>query len=247
MRASSLTIAAASVILLLVAARHAGADGTSSPAPSAQPTTPDAPASPAPRAEAAPQRPMQRDVTSEPLAIGQPIPLADVKMKSAAGKPISIADAAGKKGTLVIFTCNHCPWVKAWQGRTTALGNAAVGKGIGVIAINSNDPEQFPEDAFEPMVTRAKELGIKFPYVMDATSDVGRAFGATRTPEAFLFDADGKLVYHGTVDDNARHEDQVTQRWLADAVDAVAAGKTVPISETKAMGCGIKLRARHTI
>jgi hypothetical protein len=82
---------------------------------------------------------------------------------------------------------------------------------------------------------------------MDATSDVGRAFGATRTPEAFLFDAEGKLVYHGTVDDNAHHEDEVTQRWLHDAVEAVAAGKPVPTAETKAMGCGIKLRARHTI
>lgn len=243
MRASSATLAAASVILLLAAPRTASSDGTPAPAPA-----PAAQAAPAPRAEAAdPQRPMQRDVTSEPLAIGQPVPLADVKMKSTTGKQISIADAAGKKGTLVIFTCNHCPWVRAWQGRTTALGNAALAKGIGVIAINSNDPDQFPEDAFAPMQARARELGIKFPYVMDATSDVGRAFGATRTPEAFLFDAGGKLVYHGTVDDNAHHEDQVTQRWLADAVDAVAAGKQVPISETKAMGCGIKLRAKHTI
>ena len=86
----------------------------------------------------------------------------------------------------------------------------------------------------------------KFPYVVDATSDVARAFGASRTPEVFLFDAKGKLVYHGAVDDNAKDESAVQSRWLNDAVEAVAAGKNVAVRETKAMGCGIKYRDKKT-
>ena len=178
------------------------------------------------------------------VAIGQKAPLAAVKMKNATGDDLSIAEAAGKKGTLVLFICNHCPWVKAWQGRIASIGNAALEHGVGVIAINSNDPSAYPEDGFDEMKERAQSVGYKFPYVVDATSEVGRAFGATHTPEVYLFDAKGKLVYHGAVDDNAREENAVQHRWLNEAVDAVAAGKRVPTAETKALGCSIKLREK---
>ena len=177
------------------------------------------------------------------LAIGAAIPMRDAIMKNTDGRTLSIGQAAGKKGTLVMFICNHCPWVKAWQPRIAEVGNAAVKAGIGVIAINANDPVAYPEDEFEVMVTRAKEVGYQFPYVVDATSDVARAFGAARTPEVFLFDAKGKLVYHGAIDDNAQHPEQVKARYLTDAVAAVAAGKKVKTAETKALGCGIKMRA----
>jgi len=180
----------------------------------------------------------------EALAIGEVAPLRDARMKSVDGREITIADVAGKKGTLVVFTCNHCPWVKMWQKRIARIGNAAVGRGVGVVAINSNDPAAFPEDDLEDMKARAKELGLRFPYAMDETSDVARAFGATRTPEAYLFDAQGRLVYHGTVDDNARDERAVKQPWLKQAVEAVAGGRTVPTAETKALGCSIKLREK---
>jgi peroxiredoxin len=180
------------------------------------------------------------------LAIGSPAPLNNVKMKSVDGKDVSIASVAGKNGTLVVFTCNHCPWARMWQTRVAAIGNAALERGIGVVAINSNDPAEYPEDDYAPMQTRAKDLGYKFPYVVDATSDVARAFGATRTPEAFVFDAKGRLVYHGTVDDNARDESAVKEAYLRDAVNAVASGKAVPVAETKAFGCGIKYREKRT-
>jgi len=137
------------------------------------------------------------------LAIGDAVPMKDVKMAGVDGKSVTLASVAGKKGTLVVFTCNHCPWAKMWQTRVTEIGNAAGKVGIGMVAINANDPAEYPEDGMDGMKQRAKELKIKFPYVVDATSDVARAFGASRTPEAFLFDADGKLVYHGTIDDNA--------------------------------------------
>ena len=94
------------------------------------------------------------------------------------------------------------------------------------------------------MQERAKSLGLAFPYVVDATSDVARAFGATRTPEAFLFDAKGKLVYHGAVDDNAHKPAEVTVRWLNDALSATSAGKAVAVKETKSLGCTIKFRGK---
>jgi peroxiredoxin len=177
------------------------------------------------------------------LNIGDKAPSTSVKMKNVDGRDVSIADVAGKEGTLVIFSCNHCPFVKAWQDRIASIGNAAKGKGVGVIAINSNDPAAYAEDSYNEMQKRAQQLGFTFPYVVDATSDVARAFGATRTPEAFLFDKGGKLVYHGAIDDS-KEADQVAKRFLQDAIDAEVAGKAVPVTETKFVGCGIKFRTK---
>jgi peroxiredoxin len=114
------------------------------------------------------------------LKLGDKAPASDVKMKNVDGKELAIADVAGKNGTLVIFSCNHCPFVKAWEARTTEIGNAYLEKGVGVIQINSNDPSA-AGDTYEAMQARAKERGFKFPYVVDATSDVARAFGASRS------------------------------------------------------------------
>ena len=177
------------------------------------------------------------------LALGAKAPMATSKMKTANGKEVSIADVKGAKGTLVVFTCNACPWAKKWESRIVELGNDAGKKGIGMIAINSNDPNVNADDSYAVMQTRAKERGMKFAYAYDATSGIARAFGATRTPEAFLFDASGKLVYHGTIDDNADDAAAVKDAYLANAVNAVAGGKAVPVAETKALGCGIKFRS----
>ena len=177
------------------------------------------------------------------VSIGDKAPSTNVKMKSVDGSAVSIADVAGKQGTLVVFSCNHCPFVKAWQGRIASVGNAAKTRGIGVIIINSNDPTAYPEDSYAEMQKRSQQLGFAFPYVVDATSDVARAFGATHTPEAFLFDKDGKLVYHGAIDDS-KEADQVAAHYLQDAIDAALAGKAVPVAETKAIGCSIKFRGK---
>jgi len=177
------------------------------------------------------------------LKLGNKAPMADVKMKNVDGKDVLIADVAGKNGTLVVFSCNHCPYVKAWEGRMVEIGNAYQKKGFGVITINANDPSAFPEDSFDVMQQRAKEKGCQFPYVVDATSDVARAFGATRTPEVFLFDKDGKLVYHGAVDDD-QDAKKVTKNFLRDALDALVSGKPIPVSETKFIGCSIKYRPK---
>ncbi len=179
---------------------------------------------------------------AQALALGATAPRSRDEMKSVDGKMVSIASAAGPKGTLVLFTCNHCPWVRAWEDRIVSVAAEARKLGIGVVAVNSNDPATYPGDSFDKMQERAKQKGYTFPYAMDATSEVARAFGATHTPEAFLFDADGRLVYHGAVDDNAREPGKVTAHYLADAVTAVAAGKPVRPAETKALGCGIAYR-----
>ena len=174
------------------------------------------------------------------LKIGDPLAEKAVRMKTADGKDVSIGDVAGKKGTLVLFTCNACPWVKAWETRIAQLGNEYSKQGVGVIAVNSNDPSVVREDGFEVMQQRAKEKGFEFPYAVDEGSKLARAYGAERTPEAFLFDAEDKLVYHGTIDDNAKEPKDVKQRYLRDALQALVDGKPIPEKETKSLGCTIK-------
>jgi hypothetical protein len=176
------------------------------------------------------------------LALGATMPDSTTKLLNVDGRELTLAKVAGKQGTLVIFSCNHCPWVKAWETRMVAIGNAAMAEGVGVVAVNSNDPKVYPDDDLVRMKERAKDGGYRFPYVMDTTSEVGRAFGATHTPEAFLFDASGRLVYHGTIDDNARDPGKVEHRYLRDALDAVVEGKQPPVQETKALGCTIVFR-----
>jgi peroxiredoxin len=176
------------------------------------------------------------------LALGSKAPLATTKMKNVDGRQLAIADVTGKAGTLVIFTCNHCPYAKGWEERIVALANSYAKKGIGVMLINANDPTKHTEDGFTEMQARAKARGLQAPYVVDETSAVARAFGASVTPEAFLFDKAGKLAYHGTVDDNHQDASKVGSRFLQDALDAVVAGKVPAQAETKSLGCGIKFR-----
>jgi thiol-disulfide isomerase/thioredoxin len=178
-----------------------------------------------------------------PLPIGASIPMPDVKMKSVDGSEQTFASVKKPAGTLVVFTCNHCPFAKMWETRIVELGNAYAAKGVGVIAVNANDPKVAPEDGYDVMQQRAKDRGMQFPYVVDATSSVARAFGATRTPEAFLFDKDGKLVYHGTIDDNGEEASKVEKPYLKDALESVVAGREVAVKETKSIGCGIKFRS----
>jgi peroxiredoxin len=178
----------------------------------------------------------------KPLALGATAPLATAKMKSADGKLVSIADVKGARGTLVVFTCNTCPFAKAWEERIVALGNDYASKGVGVLLVNANDPAIAHGDTFDKIQARAKDRAMKFPYAVDQGSEVARAFGASVTPEAFLFDKTGKLAYHGTIDDNHQQPDQVTKRYLKDALDAVVTGKAPAVTETKSMGCSIKFK-----
>lgn len=173
------------------------------------------------------------------IGIGDAIVDADVKMKNVDGKMLSLNDIKGEKGTLVIFSCIHCPFVIGWQDKMVELGNTYKSKGIGVVFINSNDPA-VAGDTFEKMQAMARDEGYEFPFVVDATSGVAKNFGALKTPDVFLFDAGGKLVYQGAVGDGGRKPG--SDIWLEDALDALLAGESIDPAQTKAVGCSIKFR-----
>ena len=175
-----------------------------------------------------------------PLPLGSPVVMGDVAMTNVDGQAVTIDGARGAKGTLVVFTCNHCPWAKAWESRIVALGNRFVGEGVGVLAVNPNDPVAYPEDGPAEMRDRARAAGMAFPYVVDAGGKVAQAFGASKTPEVFLFDAAGKLAYYGAVDDNAQDPAAVKARYLEDALTALVAGQPIAVTTSKALGCSIK-------
>ncbi len=175
------------------------------------------------------------------LELGAQIPYASHSMVDVDARRWTVGQVSAERGTLVLFICVHCPWVKRWNGRIAALGAFAKSSGIGVIALNSNDPRRMTQDGVDGMRQQIEAHGFEFPYVVDSGSVMARGFGAQRTPEAYLFDAAGALVYHGTVDDNAADPDAVGTHFLRDAIVSVALGKRPALAETKALGCTIKL------
>lgn len=181
-------------------------------------------------------------IAQETLEIGAGIPLATKTLEGVSGAKASIASVKGKNGTLVMFWCNTCPWVKRYEDRMVALAAAYQARGIGVIAINSNDPEAYTGDSMVELKKQAEENGYSFPYVVDTGSELAVAFGAKRTPQAFLFDASDHLAYQGAFDDSPSDESKVDAAYLKDALEAVLAGKEVALAETKAFGCTIKFQ-----
>lgn len=177
---------------------------------------------------------------TDPLTIGSSLPKAETKMKDVSGKEISFKDVMKKNGLLVMFSCNTCPVVGKYQSRTLETGKFAMDNEIGVIVLNSNEATRGDGESYDEMKEYAKEQGYKFNYVVDDKSAVADAFGATRTPELFLFDKTGKLVYHGAIDDNANGPDKVTRQHAKIAMEEMVSGKTVTTSKTKFVGCGIK-------
>lgn len=178
--------------------------------------------------------------TTSALQIGDQIVDTDVQMKNVDGTPQTLSSLKGKKGTLVIFSCNKCPFVDAWQKVMVDIGNSYPTKGISVVFINSNDPT-VKGDTLENMNAKSKKEGYQFPYLQDSTSNVARNFGAKKTPDVFLFDAEGKLVYQGAVGDGGRMAD-LNAIWLKDALDELLEGKEISRKQTKAVGCSIKFR-----
>ena len=176
----------------------------------------------------------------EPLPIGAPIPNADKKMKDISGKEISFKDAMNKNGLLVMFSCNTCPIVHKYQSRTVGVCKYAQAKQIGVILLNSNEGYRNDGDSYTDMKDYAKEQSYNWPYVLDNNSVMANAFGASRTPECYLFNAAGKLVYHGAIDDNQNGPAEVTRKHLSVAMDEMLAGKDVSVKTTRSVGCNIK-------
>jgi len=179
-------------------------------------------------------------ITISELPIGADMPKADVKMKDISGKEISLRDAIGKNGLLVMFSCNTCPVVVNNQERTKEICKYALENKMGVILINSNEAQRDAEDSYEAMREYAKEQGYKWHYTVDQSSALADAFGARRTPENFLFNAAGKLVYHGAIDDNPSDAGSVKRRHLKEAITELVSGKDITVKTSRSVGCGIK-------
>jgi len=145
-----------------------------------------------------------------------------------------------KKILVIVFSCNHCPYVKAYEDRMITLQRDYGARGFQLVAINSNETEHYPEDRFDEMVKRAKEKGFNFPYLRDEDQRVADAYGATHTPEFFVFDHQRKLRYKGKFDDNYQNPAAVKVHYLRNAVDAIFAGHDVAEPETYSIGCTIK-------
>ncbi len=169
--------------------------------------------------------------------------VADFKLKNVDGKVISLKDFNTAKGFIVVFISNHCPFSKSYEDRMIDIDKKYAAQGYPVIAINPNDPEAYEEDSFVNMQARAKEKGYTYPYLTDNTQAVTKAFGAMRTPHAFVLNKEnGKIIVHyiGAIDDNPQDPANVTKHYVTDAVNSLLLGKPVVTPTTKAIGCAIK-------
>lgn len=176
-----------------------------------------------------------------PLKIGSTLP--EFNLPGVDGAYHSNYKYLDKKFLLIIFSCNHCPYVRAYEKRIMDLQNDYAEKGLQIIAISSNDAVNYPEDSFEEMKKRSRELGFNFPYLYDETQEVAGKFGATHTPQLFLFDENRKLVYTGKIDDNWKEPEKVKVQYLRDALNELLEGKQVSVPETFAIGCTIKWKS----
>lgn len=156
------------------------------------------------------------------------------------GEEYSLGRFEGSSALAVIFSCNHCPYVQAWEDRMVEIQSDYQDRGVQFVAINANDASKYPDDDFDSMKTRARVKGFNFPYLHDEGQDVARAYGAERTPEVFLFDADRHLRYHGAIDDSYDDPEAVEATYLRDAIDALLSGKEPEVKTSKPVGCTIK-------
>lgn len=169
----------------------------------------------------------------------------DFALKGIDDKFYSLKDFTNSKGFIVVFTCNHCPYAKAYEERIIALDKKYKELGYPVIAINPNDPIAQPEDSFDLMKQRAKEKGFTFPYLFDEGQKIYPQYGATKTPHVFILqkENDKNIVkYIGAIDNNHENANDVTEKYVESAVDALLASKDVITKETKAIGCAIKVK-----
>ena len=172
------------------------------------------------------------------LQIGAHAP--DFYLTNVDGNIISLVDFADKAAVAVIFSCNHCPYVQAWEDRMIRIQRDYEPKGVQLLLINANDSVKYPGDSFTSMQQRAEEKHYPFPYLLDESQETARAYGAERTPEVFLLNQNRLLAYHGTIDDNVDNPKAVKENYFRDALDAVLSGQAPQPASTPAVGCTIK-------
>ena len=164
----------------------------------------------------------------------------DFSLKNVDGRMVSLKDYKNAKGYIVIFTCNHCPYAKAYEQRIIELHKKYEPQGFPVIAISPNDPDLYPEDNYEMMQARAKEKNYPFVYLFDDGQKVYPKFGATRTPHVFLLTKDLQVAYIGAIDDNSQDASSVKEKYVENAIAALMKGEKPNPSETRAIGCTIR-------
>lgn len=175
------------------------------------------------------------------LPLGTQAP--DFSLPDTDGKTVSRKDFDGKKGLLVMFICNHCPYVKHVRQELARIGEEYQKKDIGVVAINANDAANYPEDSPEAMKREKAAQGYTFPYLYDATQETAKAYTAACTPDFFVFDSRGRLVYRGQLDDSRPGNDTpVTGKDLRRALDTLLTGETISLEQKPSIGCNIKWR-----
>lgn len=175
---------------------------------------------------------------SNDAALGMEAP--DFELPGTDGDTYALESFDDSQVLVVMFICNHCPYVKAVRQRLVDLANDKSDESVAFVAISSNDPVDYPADSFERMRDVAEECDFPFPYLFDETQTVARNYGAVCTPDFFVFDDSRALRYRGRLDDNWKEPDEVTQRDLRDAIDALLAGKTPDEEQVPSMGCSIK-------
>jgi len=172
------------------------------------------------------------------LKIGSPLP--DFNLKGTDEKFYSPETYKNKKILVIIFSCNHCPYVRAYEDRMIEIQKEFGNRGVQIIAVNSNEESGYPEDSFENMKIRSAEKKFNFPYVRDEDQKIAEEFDASHTPEIFVFDQERKLAYHGKIDDNWQEPGKVKSRYLKDAITQLLNGEEVSVPETFSIGCTIK-------
>ena len=174
------------------------------------------------------------------LPLGSTLPLGDVQMEDISGRNLSLNEVKGDNGLLVIFSCNTCPWVIKWEDRYPVVQELATVNDIGIILLNPNEDYRDKGDGMEDMILHAEKAGYNLPYVLDKNHRVADAFGASRTPQVYLFNAEDKLIYVGAIDDNANSAADVEEFYVEDAIEQLSAGQAITRSSTKSIGCTIK-------
>ena len=167
-------------------------------------------------------------------------PAPDFSLPGVDGKTHHLKSFAEKPVLVVLFSCNHCPYVQAYEDRLIEIQRDYGDRGVQLVAINSNDDVNYPEDSFENMVKRAKAKGYNFPYLRDASQQAARAYGATHTPHLFVFDRHRRLRYTGKIDDNWQSPGAVRRRYLREALEAILRNSEPAEPVTHAIGCTIK-------
>jgi peroxiredoxin len=178
-------------------------------------------------------------VSSKMLALGTPMPAFSLS-DTLSSRTVSSTELAGKP-SVVAFICNHCPYVKHIRDGLVAFGQSCAERGVSMVAISSNDPKTYPDDAPDKMKLEGKEAGYPFPYLFDESQSVAKAFSAACTPELYIFDAQGKLAYRGQFDDaRPKNDVPVTGGDARRAIEALLAGKAPNPDQKPSIGCNIK-------